>query len=450
MNSNDQIMYYHNTMRTDQMNPSYYITQTKQQFTELFSEPELNQLGKDIMFAKRDRDITSYRLSMAIITVMASHSIDSIADIHRGFNALFDKEVEYKPFHNQLIKKEFPELMRQILNKLLNSFAMQALSFDKESPFAQFSSILLQDGSSFAINPKLAKDFPGRFTRYNPAAVELHVTLDLLTECPQAITLTPDTTSEPQFLPEVSELMNALVMGDRGYVKKEYIHQIVRQPNVSCIIKGKSSMNPVVKRVILENGKEVKAWKDKKLKDIKHKLRKNSVMDMDIQWKDGKEWFDCRLIVSWNPQGNYYQYLITDLPRETFTVYHIINAYRLRWQIELMFKEWKSHANLQGFTTEKSPIVEGLIWASLCAATIKRYIAHVTQKVSQKAISTRKVAKSGAYFMNNLMQTLIDAPQNLAKILTQIIKFLSGNAKRDSIRKDRINGRSQLGMEAIF
>lgn len=190
------------------MNPNSYITQTMKQLTSLFSEPELNQLGKDLKFSKRDRDITAYRLSMAVITTLANHSIDAIADIHRGFNLLFDQNVEYKPLHNQLVKPQFPELMRHLLNQLLNQFSLQALAFDQGSPFARFSSILLQDGSSFAINPKLAGVFPSRFSRYNPAAVELHVTLDLLSETPQAITLTPDTASEPQFLPDVAELMD--------------------------------------------------------------------------------------------------------------------------------------------------------------------------------------------------------------------------------------------------
>lgn len=427
-----------------------YITQTTQQFTALFSQLELNQFGKDIGFAKRDRDITSHRLSMAVITVLANHSIDSIADIHRGFNALFEMEVQYKPFHNQMVKKTFPELMRQILNQLFNHFVMQALSFDDSSPFAQFMKILLQDGSSFAINPKLAKVFPGRFAQQNPAAVKLHVTLDLLTECSESIVLTSDTTSEPQFLPDVKTLIDTLIMGDRGYFKKSYIHQIVKQPNVFCIIKGKSNMNPLVKQVILGDGHEVKAWRNKSLKELKHKLRKNTVMDMDIQWQNGREHFDCRLIVSWNPQGKYFQYLITDLPRTTFTTEHIIEAYRLRWQIELMFKEWKSHANLQAFTTEKAPIVEGLIWGSLCAALLKRYIAHVTQKVSHLAISTQKVAKSGCYFMMELMKTLINKPRMFAKTLRKIIKYLAGNAKRDSTRKDRINGRCKLGLEPIL
>jgi hypothetical protein len=256
-----------------------HINETMSQFTELFSETDLNQLGKDINFSKRDRDITSYRLSLAVITVLASHSIDSIADIHRGFNSLFNMNVEYKPLHNQLMKKEFPELMRQILNQLLNSFAMQALSFKEESPFSQFSKILLQDGSSFSINPKLAKVFPGRFSHYSPAAVELHVTLDLLSECSENITLTADTASEAQFLPEVEDLIDTLIMGDRGYFSKKYIHQIVKQPNVSCIIKGKSNMNPLVKQVILEDGHEVKAWRNQPLNSLKHKLRKNSIMD---------------------------------------------------------------------------------------------------------------------------------------------------------------------------
>jgi hypothetical protein len=423
-----------------------HIIETMNQLTALFSEPELNQLGKDIKFARRNRDITSYRLSMAIITVLASHSIESIADIHRGFNSLFDMDVEYKPFHNQLVKNEFPELMRQILNQLLNGFAMQALSFNGESPFAMFTKILLQDGSSFAINPKLAKVFPGRFTQYNPAAVELHVTLDLLSECSENIVLTAGTASEPQFFPEVEALIDTLIMGDRGYFKKEYIHSVVKQPNVSCIIKGKSKMNPLVKRVILEDGQEIKAWRNQPLKALKHKLRKNSIMDMDVQWKDGKEYFNYRFVVSWNPQGNYFQYLITDLSRETFTVYHIIEAYRLRWQIELMFKEWKSHANLQAFTTEKAPIVEGLIWGSLCAALLKRYIAHV----SQKAISTQKVDKCSCYFMMKLMKTLIYRPEKLMAALRSIIKFLADNAKRDSTKQDRINGRCKLGLKPIL
>ena len=65
-----------------------------------------------------------------------------------------------------------------------------------------------------------------------------------------------------------------------------------------------------------------------------------------------------------------------------FSVDDILQAYRLRWQVELLFNELKSYANLHKFSTAKETIAEGLIWASVCAAFLKRYIAHACQHVS--------------------------------------------------------------------
>ncbi|WP_198264536.1 hypothetical protein [sulfur-oxidizing endosymbiont of Gigantopelta aegis] len=79
--------------------------------------------------------------------------------------------------------------MRHMLEHLLNEFAYQSLAFNKGSPFEIFKKILLQDGSSFAVNPKLKDKLPGRFSHYNPAAVELHVALDLYSETPETIIL---------------------------------------------------------------------------------------------------------------------------------------------------------------------------------------------------------------------------------------------------------------------
>jgi IS4 transposase len=36
--------------------------------------------------------------------------------------------------------------------------------------------------------------------------------------------------------------------------------------------------------------------------------------------------------------------------------------YRCRWQVELLFKELKSHTNWKRFTTALKAIVDGLAW----------------------------------------------------------------------------------------
>ena len=426
-----------------------YIKQLGNKCKKFFSTQALNELGKSLMLASRCRQITPYRLGMAFITVLSQHEVKSIADLHRGFNHLFDVNIAYKPFHNQLKKKQFPVFMRHILEKLLNEFAYQSLAFDKGSPFEVFKKILLQDGTSFAVNRKLKDTLPGRFTHYNPAAVELHVALDLFSETPEDIVLTPDTNAEAQYLPKPEELENTLIMGDRGYFKKDYMYRVQQQNSVFCIIKATSAINPVVKQVLMK-GHPIKQFAEKNLKDIKEKLSKNDVLDMDIQWKETNKTVNCRMIVSWNPVANYFQYLTTNLPRDTFTAEQIIEAYRLRWQIELMFKEWKSYANLGTFVTAQEPIVEGLIWGALCAAILKRFIAHVAQKATKVAVSTHKVAKAACYFMGDIMNSIIHEPSKICSSLEKAIRYLKNNAQRDSIKRDKKTGRSKLGLNPLF
>ena len=426
-----------------------YIKQLGNKCKKFFSEQTLNDLGKSLKLATRCRQITPYRLGMAFITVLSQHEIKSIADLHRGFNNLFGVNIAYKPLHNQLRKKQFPIFMRHMLEHLLNEFAYQSLAFDKGSPFEIFQKILLQDGTSFAVNPKLKEKLPGRFTHHNPAAVELHVALDLFSETPENIVLTPDTHAEAQYLPAPEQLENTLIMGDRGYFQKNYLSRVLQKESVFCIIKATSLINPTVQKAHI-NDRQIKQFVGKKLKDIKNKLSKEEVIDMDIQWQEKDKTIHCRLIISWNPVANYFQYLITNLPRETFSPEQIIDAYHLRWQIELMFKEWKSFANLRTFITEKEAIVEGLIWGSLCAAILKRFIAHVAQKATDVAISTHKVAKSACYFMGNIMNAIIHEPDKIREAFEKAVLYLKNNARRDSIKRDKKTGRSKLGLNPVY
>jgi hypothetical protein len=50
--------------------------------------------------------------------------------------------------------------------------------------------------------------------------------------------------------------------------------------------------------------------------------------------------------------------------------------------------------NLHRFDTANEHIAAGLIWASLCAAVVKRFLAHAAQLIGGKPMSTRRVAGS--------------------------------------------------------
>jgi len=72
-----------------------------------FSEVVLNELGKATRYCHRVRQLTPYRMVMTLMALLAGTRVESLADLQRGFNALFGFTMDYKPFYDQLAKREF-------------------------------------------------------------------------------------------------------------------------------------------------------------------------------------------------------------------------------------------------------------------------------------------------------------------------------------------------------
>ena len=417
-----------------------------QRFKSSFDEASLNALGKATRLCRREREATPYRLMLALLESFAGARLDSIADIHRAFNALCERQMRYKPFHNQLAKPGFPVFMRLMLTRLLNELACDVLKFSPRSPFARFEQIRIQDGTSFALKSALAPTFPGRFTTISPAAVELHVDLDLLSEGLNGVTLSADSEGERRFLPAPEEVAGSLLLADRGYVSIAYLRTLDTAGG-RFILRGKTDMNPLILNAFGPDGEELERFRGQPLKAVKARLKKFVCIDMTVRFGKGPKAFVCRLIAHPNLRGNDVpRYLLTNLEREAFTPEHVSDGYRLRWQVELLFKEWKSHANLHAFDTAQPNIAEGLIWASLCAATLKRYCAHMTQRIARVAMSTRTVAKCIRHVLGDVLYDLMHQPEQLQVSVARAIEYLAQNARRAHPKRDRKSGRLKLGL----
>jgi len=416
------------------------------QFKRSFGEATLNELGRIARFCRREREVTPFRLALSLIECFASDSAKCIADIQRSFNALCDTTVRYKPFHNQLAKRQFPTFVRLLLSRLLNELAVEVLRFNASSPFAVFEHIHTQDGSSFALKHSLAGVFPGRFTTISPAAVELHVDLDLLSDTLNQVVLSPDSSAERQFLPEVENLAGSLLLADRGYFARAYLRAL-DEAGGHFIVRAGSGINPLIVRAVGPDGRELKRFANRKLKDMLSKLSRFEHLDMTVQF--GR--WQCRLVVHPNlSPGAPPRYLVTNLDPRVFTPQHVSDGYRLRWQVELLFKEWKSYANLRAFDTSNPNIAEGLIWAALCAATLKRYCAHMTEQLLQVAMSTHTVAKCAHHLLSAVVRAIIHQPRAVNRCIQRLILYLASNAQRARPKRDIQTGRLKLGLEHVY
>jgi DDE family transposase len=419
-------------------------------FQWVFSEPLLNACGKDVLFCRRQRIITPFRLGLALTATCASQRVETIADFHCGFNALFGTTITYKAFYNQLAKPHFADFARTMTERLISEMTLKVLGFAKGHAFAAFRRIIIQDGSSFAIHDGLREVFPGRFKVVKPAAVELHTTMDLLCDAPTTVVLTPDTTSEQAFLPEPSSLRDSLLLADRGYIDLHYLRR-VQDAGGFFLIRAKAGMNPHVVEAFREDGKRLRSLRNKPLKAVHAKLPKRQRVALVVQWQVDGHPVRLRLIVSWNRQTKEFCYLVTNLPAKRYPLDMICRAYKWRWQVELLFKEWKSYANLHAFDTENAAIVEGLMWTAIAAAALKRFLAHMTQLLVEVPMSTRKVTMCALHILGDIVRALTRGDiAGLYAALEAAITYLACHAQRAHPKRDRQTGRAQLGLEPCF
>jgi Transposase DDE domain len=419
-------------------------------FQWVFSEPLLNACGTDVKFWQRQRVITPFRLGLALTATCASQRVETIADLHCGFNALWGTTITYKAFYNQVAKLHFADFARLMAERLISEMTLKVLGFEKGRAFGEFRHIILQDGSSFAIHDGLREVFPGRFKTVKPAAVELHTTMDLLCDAPTTVVLTPDTANEQAFLPEPASLRGSLLLADRGYLDLHYLRRLHDEGGF-FLIRAKAGMNPQVVEAFREDGKRLQSLRNKRLQAIHAKLPKRQRVELGVQWQVDGQPLCLRLILSWNPRTKSFCYFLTNLPAKRYPLEVICRAYKWRWQVELLFKEWKSYANLHAFDTTKVAIVEGLIWTAIAAAALKRFLAHMTQLLAEVPMSTRKVAMCAVHVLGAIVRALQSGDvAGLYAALKEAVTYLACHAQRAHPKRDRQTGRSQLGLEPLF
>jgi hypothetical protein len=82
---------------------------------------------------------------------------------------------------------------------------------------------------------------------------------------------------------------------------------------------------------------------------------------------------ECRLVIVPGPERAQRPYLTTLSPI-TWSPSALAELYRLRWQVELVFKELKQHLNLDCLPSKDPHAVQVFVWASLLALALSRTV----------------------------------------------------------------------------
>ena len=101
--------------------------------------------------------------------------------------------------------------------------------------------------------------------------------------------------------------------------------------------------------------------------------KRGTVFDLDVSWGKGKELIHLRL-VGYAHKANSIRWYLTTVPRSMLTANQIIQGYRLRWLIELLFRELKQTSDLGRSFTADANAIAALTYGAMLAHAMVRSI----------------------------------------------------------------------------
>jgi len=109
------------------------------------------------------------------------------------------------------------------------------------------------------------------------------------------------------------------------------------------------------------------------------RMNKNKVWKL----KDAKSWIPARIVGGRTKKGVIW--VLTTLSREQLSDEGVLKLYRLRWQIELLFKRLKSLLHLDELPTKDGPISKSWLLGRLLVAAIAQTLVKPTGPFSRRA-----------------------------------------------------------------
>lgn len=317
-------------------------------------------------------------------------------------------------FWERLATKKLQKILEGLVASMVNKFACKLSITSQLLKILNVSAILLLDSSSSSL-PKSAKEnFPAPRNNVAPAAIKLHLCFDLFAGAVSWFKLTPATTHDRKGFPPIKSLIGKLIIFDLGYWDYQLMADIIKIGGF-FLSRVKTKANIKIMEVVSGLPKtKFEGWGlfDRRLPD-----KKSKIVEVIGQFSlNYKPLFTTRIIGFWNPISQQYHWYATNLLVPAEFIYPL---YRLRWQIELVFKSFKSCLRLADLPTANPKIIYVLIYTALIATMIAQPVANIL------ALDFKKEKQMTPSFQRAGMLIVLCAPD--------FIRFLISNSAAAAI-----------------
>lgn len=355
----------------------------------LLPHDRLDFLGETTRFIRRLRTVSASMFVWSVVLSRFGHGRPGFDQARRWFMRLADAHIHPRPFQMRFKKPEVVSLFEEAFDEAVQPW--RATRRRLRHPLAQrFPDIVAWDSTLVQVADSLRKHYKG--TRAAAASLKVVLGVSIWGLLPLVARVVAGNRHDMVMGPPLDAFRKGtLLLFDKGFVAYERLKAITaaelfflcpmrlngdaeiltvrRAPaKVRNAVKRREPCFPerpgthpsgVMLRSVLPKGKVIrKPW------------------DLDVVVRNAKKQpVRVRLVILPGPEGGKQRPYLTNLAASEWPPAALAELYRLRWQIELVFKELKQHLNLTALPSKDPYAVKVFVWASLIALALSRTVA---------------------------------------------------------------------------
>lgn len=395
-----------------------YLQNFNRYLVNNFNPEELDRIAKETGFIERSGKIDAFKFLTCLVFNGYDQKDTSLLNLKIDFWEHHDCDVSRVAIHKRF-NASAVEFMKRILSQHIAGRFTQ-----EQSMSTKFTGILIKDSTKFSIPKNLYEDYPG-YNGYHPgqALMNLQYEFDMVSGNWKSFEITKATRNDQEDSKKTLDNIEpgTLLLRDLGYVTMTYLKGVSKR-EAYYLNRLPTSFN-----VFYKEGRDVKKidWAE-----VDEKMGKGKLGEMELSvFLGNDEMLPSRLIIQPVPEEVYqerirkaakhakskgcqlskeykiksrYNLFITNTPKDQLSTSEVRQVYRLRWQIELIFKTWKS--NLKIHVTKKvkkerfeCQLIAKIIWivlnwrlfqiANLRIKSMKKYLGCSVVKFFKQAKS---------------------------------------------------------------
>lgn len=398
--------------------------------SRVISPEHLEQIARDAGFLRRKSKV-SVSSFFDILFPSSNKISQSLTDYSIDFEKNTDKTVS-KQALNKKFNKPFKDFLLLLSKRVFSKKIKRNANLKSVGTY--FPQIRIMDSTEFKLPKNVADKFPGYGGLGREAIGKIQYEYELLsgqiTEISLESALDSDSKAGQKNLEAIPQ--GALLIRDLGYNSPKTLKELIKK-KLYFISRAKSQWNFYMKVEgcyhILTTVEIIKKLKSQSSKYIdievfvgeQHKtpvrLIANLLTDEQAQKRKNKK-LSNRKLGKDALESIGLNLFITNVEKEKCDALSIYQLYRLRWQIELVFKTWKSVLNIEKFHTMNALRLECMILLKLIWVLLNESIFLFIQNYSNKELSFHKVAKTVSIYVTIQM---LKKPNEFKKWIKKII-----------------------------